>query len=90
MLPSLGARWGWGLIGHGGLAVAIALNYRLFDTSELAGFVFTAALVSVIATDVLSAHMVQALLLAEPPGPSTREAREPTAPVSVSEESKGP
>jgi hypothetical protein len=90
MLPSLGERWGWGLIGHGGLAVAIALNYRLFDTSELASFVFTAALVSVVVTDVLSAHMVQALLLAEPPGPSIREAHEPMASVTVSEESEGP
>lgn len=65
MLPALGTRWGWGLVGHGGLAVAIALNYRLFHDSPTAGTVFTAALVSVLITDVLSARMVQALLLSE-------------------------
>lgn len=65
-LPVLGTRWGWGLIGHGGLAVAIALNYRLFHDSPMAGAVFTAALASVLITDVLSARMVEALLLATP------------------------
>jgi Kef-type K+ transport system membrane component KefB len=61
-LPTLGARWGWGLMGHGGLAVAVALNYRLFDPSPLAGLVFTATLVSVLVTDVLSAWMVHTLV----------------------------
>jgi Kef-type K+ transport system membrane component KefB len=83
-LPALGDRWGWGLMGHGGLAVAIALNYRLFDASELAGLVFTATLVSVLVTDVLSAWMVQALVHAAP-DPAAR-GREPGAedePTSV-------
>jgi Kef-type K+ transport system membrane component KefB len=65
-LPSLGSRWGWGLMGHGGLAVAIALNYRLYDSSEMAGLVFTATLVSVLVTDVLSAWIVQALVHTAP------------------------
>lgn len=65
-LPSLGGRWGWGLMGHGGLAIAIALNYRLYDSSEVAALVFTATLASVLVTDVLSARMVQALVLAAP------------------------
>lgn len=64
--PSLGGRWGWGLMGHGGLAIAIALNYRLYDASEVAGLVFTATLASVLVTDVLSARVVQALVLAAP------------------------
>jgi Kef-type K+ transport system membrane component KefB len=65
-IPALGLRWGWGLVGHGGLAVAIALNYRLYDASALAGMVFSAALVSVLVTDLLSARLVQALVVAAP------------------------
>ena len=68
--PSLGTRWGWGLMGHGGLAVAIALNYRLYDSSEVAGMVFSATLVSVLVTDVLSARMVHSLVLSSGGGSS--------------------
>jgi len=76
-LPSLGSRWGWGLMGHGGLAVAIALNYRLYDSSEMAGLVFTATLVSVLVTDVLSAWIVQALVHTAPePAAATASAAE--------------
>lgn len=66
MLPLLGPRWGFGLIGHGGLAVAIALNYRLYDDSPLASVVFGAALVSVLITDVLSGRVVEALVVSAP------------------------
>jgi hypothetical protein len=65
-LPSLGIRWGWGLVGHGGLAVAIALNYRLFDSGPLAGLIFAAAILSVLVTDVLSAWVVRGLVLSAP------------------------
>jgi Kef-type K+ transport system membrane component KefB len=64
-LHALGVRWGLGLFGHGGLAVAIALNYRLFHASAVADLVFTATLVSVLLTDVLSARLVQTLVRAE-------------------------
>lgn len=59
---SLGPHWGLGLIGHGGLGVAIALNYRLFDPSPLAGLVFTAAIVSVLLTDFFSARIAHAVI----------------------------
>jgi hypothetical protein len=59
---ALGPHWGLGLIGHGGLAVAIALNYRLSDTSTLPNVVFTAALASVLLTDFFSARIVHAVV----------------------------
>lgn len=58
-LPGLGKGWGLGLLGHGGLAVAIALGYRLDEDAVLANMVYTAAIVSVLLTDVVSARLVQ-------------------------------
>ncbi|HUH12143.1 MAG TPA: hypothetical protein VMK65_03500, partial [Longimicrobiales bacterium] len=58
-LPALGPRWGTGLFGHGGLALAIGLNYRLHEASPLANVVFTATLASVLLTDLLSARLVR-------------------------------
>jgi Kef-type K+ transport system membrane component KefB len=63
MLPGLGPHWGRALLGQGSLATAIALNYRIYDTSALPNVVFTAALVSVLLTDLLSARFVRAVLL---------------------------
>jgi Kef-type K+ transport system membrane component KefB len=69
VIPILGRRWGWGLVGHGGLAVAVALNYRLHDQSPVGDAVFTAALASVLVTDFVGARLVQALLRTNaPPG----------------------
>ncbi|NJD19640.1 MAG: hypothetical protein FIA95_10215 [Gemmatimonadetes bacterium] len=65
-LARLGPRWGWGLVGHGGLAVALALNYRMYDPSPLSDTVFTAALLSVLATDFFSARVVGAVVGAAP------------------------
>jgi hypothetical protein len=62
MSAALGRDWGLALIGQGSLAAAIALNYRVFDDSDLSNVVFTAALVSVIATDLLSARFVRAVV----------------------------
>jgi Kef-type K+ transport system membrane component KefB len=58
----LGPHWGLGLLGHGGLAVAIALNYRLVDDSYLADVVFTATIASVLLTDFFSARVVHAVV----------------------------
>jgi hypothetical protein len=74
VLPKLGRNWGWGLVGHGGLAVALALNFRMYDPSPLSGTVFTAALLSVLATDFFSARVVVAVVTAAPTG-----VREPAA-----------
>jgi Kef-type K+ transport system membrane component KefB len=76
-LPYLGTRWGWGLVGHGGVAIAIALNYRLFDDSALASTVFTATLLSVLVTDLLSAWVVQSLVLDAPNVAATISPPEP-------------
>jgi len=72
----LGLRWGWGLVGHGGLAVAIALNYRLYDAGPVAGVVFAAALVSVLATDFMSGWMVRGLVISAPDPAATTGATE--------------
>jgi hypothetical protein len=58
----IGGNWGIALVGQGSLAIAIALNYRIFDDSDLSNVVFTAALVSVLATDLLSARVVRAVV----------------------------
>lgn len=62
MSGALGRDWGLALIGQGSLAAAIALNYRIFDDSDLSNGVFTAALVSVLLTDLLSARFVRAVV----------------------------
>ena len=58
----LGRDWGLALAGQGSLAAALALNYRIFDDSDLSNVVFTIALVSVLATDLLSARVVRAVV----------------------------
>jgi len=58
-LHVLGLNWGRALMGHGSLAIAIALNYRLLDSSALPNLVFTATIVSVFLTDVVSARFVR-------------------------------
>jgi hypothetical protein len=81
---ALGPHWGLGLIGHGGLAVAIALNYRLFDSSILPNLVFTAALASVLLTDFFSARIVHAVVTRTNGSPmrSGAEAKVETSEVS--------
>ena len=65
--PALGKGWGRALLGHGGLAVAIAVNYKLHDASTFANVVFTAALASVLLTDLTSARLVHAVAAAAAP-----------------------
>ena len=59
MLRGLGPNWGRGLLGQGSLATAIALNYRIFDTSSLPDVVFSAAIASVVITDLFSARFAR-------------------------------
>lgn len=61
-LDELGRDWGLGLLGHGGLAVAIGLNYLTLDRAPLTDLVFTATVVSVLLTDVFSARLVRRLV----------------------------
>lgn len=56
---ALGPHWGRGLLGQGGLAVAIGLNFLLHEANVLANAIFTATLVSVLVTDVTSARLAE-------------------------------
>lgn len=64
MLDVLGPDWGRGLLGQGGLALALGINYLYQDVPILANVVFSAAIVSVLLTDFLSARMMHAAVLA--------------------------
>jgi len=61
MLPTYGPTWGRALMGQGSLAIAIALNLLLVDPGPLASIVFSAALASVLLTDILSARFAEAV-----------------------------
>lgn len=56
--------WGQALLGHGGLAVAIGLNYLTITGSNLAAIIFSAVLASVLVTDVTSARLAGAVVRA--------------------------
>jgi len=63
LLSSLGARWGRALLGQGGLAIAIALDYHLFHGDLLLpDVVFSAAVTSVLLTDLSSARLVHSVV----------------------------
>jgi Kef-type K+ transport system membrane component KefB len=58
-IPLVGRDWGRGLIGQGGIALAIALDYLTSTTGPIPNLIFTAAVISVLLTDVLAARAVQ-------------------------------
>lgn len=58
----LGKDWGLALIGQGGLALALAVDYVAIESAPLGNIVFTAAIASVLLTDVMSARLVQSVL----------------------------
>jgi hypothetical protein len=62
MTPVLGRGWGFGLLGQGGLAIAIALNYFYQDTLLLPDVVFTAAVMSVLLTDVAAGQFARSVV----------------------------
>ncbi|HET7457282.1 MAG TPA: hypothetical protein VFJ74_06485 [Gemmatimonadaceae bacterium] len=62
LLPALGRNWGRALIGQGPLALAIALNYVYQGGGEAPYMVFTAAVASVLLTDLLSPQLVRSVL----------------------------
>jgi hypothetical protein len=61
-LPVLGTGWGRALLGQGGLAIAIALSYDLHENSVFANTIFTAAIVSVLLTDLQGAKIAEAVI----------------------------
>jgi Kef-type K+ transport system membrane component KefB len=74
-LPLLGPDWGRALLGHGGLALALALDYTQHDRLIFPNIVFTAAIVSVLLTDLSSARLVQSVV-----APLTDRARHTVVP----------
>lgn len=58
-LDAFGPRWGLALVGQGGLAIAIALDYSISPAAVLPNLVFTAALCSVLLTDLFSARLAR-------------------------------
>jgi hypothetical protein len=61
-LPVLGTGWGRALLGQGGLAIAIAMSYDLHENSIFASTIFTAAIVSVLLTDLQGAKIAEAVI----------------------------
>lgn len=61
-LPDLGPDWGFALLGQGGLAIALGLDYSRFSSAVLPHAVFSAAIVSVLFTDVGSARIIHAVM----------------------------
>jgi hypothetical protein len=57
LLPAFGPRWGVALLGQGGLAIALGLDYLTTVNAVLPNLVFTAAFISVILTDLFSAKL---------------------------------
>ena len=66
MLPILGHNWGRALLGQGGLAVAIAFNYLTESNAFFPNIIFTAAIASVLLTDLFSARLMSAAVGASP------------------------
>ena len=62
LLPVIGPHWGRALLGQGPLALAIALNYVYQGGGPVPGVVFTAALASVLLTDLLSPYLARSAL----------------------------
>jgi Kef-type K+ transport system membrane component KefB len=61
-LPTVGGDWGKALLGQGGLAIALALDYSRFRGTVFANVVFTAAVVSVLLTDLTAAHLIHGVV----------------------------
>ncbi|HEU4829724.1 MAG TPA: hypothetical protein VFT04_11080 [Gemmatimonadales bacterium] len=66
MLPILGNNWGRALLGQGGLALAIAFNYLTETNAFFPNIIFTAAIASVLLTDLFSARLMNAAVGASP------------------------
>ena len=66
MLPVLGPNWGRALIGQGGLALAVGFNYLIEANAFFPNIVFTAAVASVLLTDLASARLMQAVVTTSP------------------------
>ena len=62
MLAALGPQWGRGLVGHGGFALVLALDYFRQGRLPAGSLVFTAVIASLLLTDLLSARFIRSAL----------------------------
>jgi hypothetical protein len=62
LLPVLGRDWGRALLGQGHLALAIGLNYVYQEGGPIPHVVFTAAVASVLLTDLLAPYLAHSAL----------------------------
>lgn len=69
VLPVLGGNWGRGLLGQGGFALIIGLNYLQLSELPIGRIVFTAVVISVLLTDLVSARLAGSVFAAAPPAP---------------------
>jgi Kef-type K+ transport system membrane component KefB len=70
LLPALGPRWGHALLGQGGLVIALAVNYLYQGALAIPDVVFSAAVVSVLLTDLVSGRLASSVLEASEDAPS--------------------
>lgn len=61
MTGVLGGQWGRGLIGHGGFAVVLALDYARKGGMPGGSFVFTATVASLLLTELASARFIRSV-----------------------------
>lgn len=57
-IPVVGGDWGLALVGQGGLALALGLDYSRFGGAVLPNIAFSAAIASVVLTDAGSARLI--------------------------------
>jgi hypothetical protein len=81
-LPILGRDWGRALLGQGHLALAIALNYVYQGGGPIPYIVFTAAVGSVLLTDLFSPYLAHSVLGPLHARRLRTEAGEPSAPTT--------
>jgi Kef-type K+ transport system membrane component KefB len=62
VIGTFSGRWGEALLGQGGLAIALALDYAQWESAVRPNLVFTAALCSVLLTDVFSARLARGVV----------------------------
>ena len=67
-LEELGPNWGRALIGQGGLALALGLDYLPHASALAPNIVFSAAVASVLLTDLSAARIVRSVVLPFVPG----------------------
>jgi hypothetical protein len=66
VLPVLGLNWGRALLGHGGVAIALGVDYAQQQGLPFTTIVFTAVIASVLVTDLTSARLARSVAATTP------------------------